>query len=142
MRPSFLSLRSLRAAHHKTFSEIDGRKESADAAKISFNNNKNNNINSNNDSSNNFLHSRGLAEVPMEESDSESAGVGGVHIDNTGRIRLVNTAAAKIRQQQPHDTALVLEAAPASLTERDFIRVLGGGEHFRGWRSRGGLRKS
>lgn len=62
------------------------------------------------------------------------AGVG-VGIDELGQLHVTNPVEAR----QKHQTALVFSAAPVSLVERDFRKLLDTGKHIEGWRSDGGL---
>lgn len=103
-------------------------------------------------SMNEFLRTRGLDEIPGDNNNEESMyDRAGVSIDSAGRLRISSPP----RSQRAHLTALVLDAAPVSLTEYDFARILkraknahakGAGSELEsgtsGWRSRGGLRKS
>ncbi|WEW59440.1 hypothetical protein PRK78_004914 [Emydomyces testavorans] len=70
-----------------------------------------------------------LSKIPVG-----NAGLG-VKIDALGQLQITDP----VKSRQKHKTALVLSAAPISLVERDFRRLLDPGKHIEGWRSDGGL---
>ncbi|EFE44042.1 hypothetical protein TRV_01170 [Trichophyton verrucosum HKI 0517] len=77
-----------------------------------------------------LLREFGLEMVPGTASQGT-----GVDINKMGQLQITDANLSK----RPHKTALVLYRAPASLTERDFLRILAPGKHIEGWKSQGGL---
>lgn len=80
-----------------------------------------------------LLREFGLEMVPGTASQGT-----GADINKMGQLQITDANLSK----RPHKTALVLYRAPASLTERDFLRILAPGKHIEGWKSQGGLEQS
>ncbi|EFR05525.1 hypothetical protein MGYG_08541 [Nannizzia gypsea CBS 118893] len=77
-----------------------------------------------------LLREFGLEAVPATTSQGA-----GAQVDKMGQLQITDADLSK----RPHKTALILYRAPASLTERDFLRILAPGKHIQGWKSQGGL---
>ncbi|KAK2850578.1 hypothetical protein FQN49_005525 [Arthroderma sp. PD_2] len=78
----------------------------------------------------NVLEEFGLGKIPRNASHGT-----GTEIDKMGQLHITSP----LLSERPHKTALLLSRAPASLTERDFLRILAPGKYIEGWRSQGGL---
>ncbi|KAI1945722.1 hypothetical protein LOZ12_006289 [Ophidiomyces ophidiicola] len=73
-----------------------------------------------------------LSSIPaLEEQDP------GAKVDEFGQLQITDIA----KSLKKYQTALVFSAAPISLVEHDFRRLLCSGKHIEGWRSDGGLEK-
>ncbi|EEP77723.1 predicted protein [Uncinocarpus reesii 1704] len=72
-----------------------------------------------------------LPDIPATYTDL------GVEIDAIGQLKITDPVASR----REHKTALVFSAAPISLVERDFRKLLDPGKLIEGWRTDGGLEK-
>ena len=80
-----------------------------------------------------LLEQYGLAAV-LEKKDAP-----GVRIDQHGQLSITSEKNSRLKRK----TALVLSRASTSLTEYDFVKLLGlGKQHIDGWRGQGGLEQS